>query len=1260
MERFNIKLANKMRFNGEFEELFNYCTQHESNVDALNILSDCYSLGLGVSFDFDKSLEIDNELIAVGCPEAMARTGFTLLFTKKNHNPDKGIELIDEAIRQGCGRASRYMAHCYADGAGVEQDYSRALKLYEQAIAHEDYASCAYLGLLYEAGNGVKKDINIAIALYKQAVDYHIGIGCLCLAYCYEEGIGTDKNVKCAIDLLNLGKLYGNASSIRRLGKYYENGLDDIETDASKAFSLYYEAASKGNRCAIRDVGRCYLFGVGVEKNIKKAIEYFDKSIEISSVLNIDEWYISLGELLDECQEYSLGLVYYQKAAELGNVEGLRNLAINYENGYGVDICVDIAMDYYKQASDLGDLTSTVNLGLFYYHKEDVTDSDLKFAIVYLEKALEMGEIDLTQNTLIEIIDALISCYKDKDSEKTHFFYKKLHNIYEARLVENDGVAEYNLGLIYKSKDSGYYDLEKAFEYFEQGVLKRNIDAAFKLSACYEIGRGVNVDLRKAFSIIASFQNDYEKAKCYIGVLYQYGIGTKKNPEKAVSIFLELSKCNDGWVNTAANICLAICYYHGEGVKKNTEKAKELFIVAPVIYQMYIEKSLGYSGLSLLYRAYFEPGDLFGNVFKPDLKKSFEFEMMEYQETHDAWSSYHLGLIYLEGSKEIKRNLNKAYKFLSESGTKDSIEEIAILAYYGFSGNMDSNKVISQLSQLAQDGSSRARLYIGLCYYHGYSLKQNKKNAIKCFQEASQIKDYYGWIGLALSSLLSIADTESFVLSYDSAISNFKYAAQNNTFIKELMFNYFIDNDNVRAEVLSRAASISIEFVELYLKKDYVQNRIELIKPAIRIGINFFIQQKKYRCKDADGNNIDVIALFRQQMQLQKNEIERLSGEIEQRDQVISNQTEVIETLKTINDKIDNLTVMTSTIEENIQEIHGFITSELTERLIASKMELSRLLSECSERIIKTQEKNESAVIQRINSNSDNNIIADFVTTTRDMFDEEREMLISSFITNISNYINENLKVSNMAIENERQHLQNIFGTGWSKLQPSSQTSLISAGVLWKSCEDITNQNFDFSGICISATSALESELKKWFFNGFQDYLTTTYGSPDSSDWRETFKIWPDQLLNMSKQEYENKLNSNIRRGISDIIEIKLKNDFTIGSIPYLFGIRSVSRRNLLITRLDEYLNTIVLNNGSITSRDLFIRSNPNIGMSLVDCCEMIRKQYRNPSAHIEVVNRSTAEECYQKVIGKIATYHYTHNITGLLIEIMNLFKDYN
>ncbi|NLL33337.1 MAG: hypothetical protein GX252_08520, partial [Enterococcus cecorum] len=73
MDTFDLNYAKKLKFEGEFDKLFQYCNIYSDVLDAANMLSDCYCTGLGVPYDTEKSFEIDSQLMLVECFEAMAR-----------------------------------------------------------------------------------------------------------------------------------------------------------------------------------------------------------------------------------------------------------------------------------------------------------------------------------------------------------------------------------------------------------------------------------------------------------------------------------------------------------------------------------------------------------------------------------------------------------------------------------------------------------------------------------------------------------------------------------------------------------------------------------------------------------------------------------------------------------------------------------------------------------------------------------------------------------------------------------------------------------------------------------------------------------------------------------------------------------------------------------------------------------------------------------------------------------------------------------
>lgn len=263
---------------------------------------------------------------------------------------------------------------------------------------------------------------------------------------------------------------------------------------------------------------------------------------------------------------------------------------------------------------------------------------------------------------------------------------------------------------------------------------------------------------------------------------------------------------------------------------------------------------------------------------------------------------------------------------------------------------------------------------------------------------------------------------------------------------------------------------------------------------------------------------------------------------------------------------------------------------------------------------------------------------------------EDDDAAVAEFIESTSTYINQTMTSPDALVEQETEQLKLLFGKSWDLLLPASKASLISAGVLWKSCARITKPGFDFSGVCISATSALEMELKHVFYSGFQAFLEKRYGTPTTENSVQVFKDWPEILLSCSLYEFQKK------KGNTTLV---MGNYFTLGKHPYILGkpekFTNTEKENLLRTRLVEYLSTIVIDKYSDDPIGAFYNVfDPNC---FVNKCEFINNAYRIKAAHTDVIEREQADDCYQQVIGKVDALKYTSDVTGLIIELYDMLK---
>ncbi|RIA88464.1 hypothetical protein C1645_826327 [Glomus cerebriforme] len=130
--------------------------------------------------------------------------------------------------------------------------------------------------------------------------------------------LGVEKNVKS----YKKASEKGHIDSIYDLGYCYQYGIG-VEKDEIKAFEKYKEAAEKGHIRSINKLGYCYNYGIGTEKNEIKAFELF------------------------------------KEATEKGNIDSIYNLGYCYENGIGTEKNENRAFELYNEGWRLQDIYTT-------------------------------------------------------------------------------------------------------------------------------------------------------------------------------------------------------------------------------------------------------------------------------------------------------------------------------------------------------------------------------------------------------------------------------------------------------------------------------------------------------------------------------------------------------------------------------------------------------------------------------------------------------------------------------------------------------------------------------------------------------------------------------------------------------------------------------------------------------------------------------------------------------------------------------------
>ena len=171
------------------------------------------------------------------------------------------------------------MGDMYYYGKGVEQNYNKAVELYQKGADLGDARAFCNLGVMYEFGKGVNQNYNKAVELYQKACDLGNANAFYNLGYMYCNGQGVSQNYNKAVELYQKACDLGDADAFCNLGYMYSNGRG-VEQNYNKAVELYQKACDLGNAVAFCNLGYMYQYGQGVNQDKQKALQLYKKACD--------------------------------------------------------------------------------------------------------------------------------------------------------------------------------------------------------------------------------------------------------------------------------------------------------------------------------------------------------------------------------------------------------------------------------------------------------------------------------------------------------------------------------------------------------------------------------------------------------------------------------------------------------------------------------------------------------------------------------------------------------------------------------------------------------------------------------------------------------------------------------------------------------------------------------------------------------------------------------------------------------------------
>lgn len=305
---------------------FDLYKNHEY-LPAIIRLIEVYYLGeLGMNVDAKAVKKLTEIANAKNCGTTQCYTGyFDRIGYGVPKNDDKAFEKMQSAHNNGSVDGTYFLGLFYKLGIGCERDNFKAVELLKKASEQGSAIAKYTLGVMYDNGDeGVTKNLNLALSYYQQA---------------HEEN--------CLLATNALANIYLK-------GKYNEKGEMLIRVDYKKAMAYYNSLVSNGSVKGYYGLAMCYDLGLGTEKNLPLAIEYYTKASEagIGEASNYLGYCYEKGHGVDK--NYTTSYKYYSLSASQGNKNAIYKVAHCIEVGYGCKADLNLAMSKYEEAIAVG------------------------------------------------------------------------------------------------------------------------------------------------------------------------------------------------------------------------------------------------------------------------------------------------------------------------------------------------------------------------------------------------------------------------------------------------------------------------------------------------------------------------------------------------------------------------------------------------------------------------------------------------------------------------------------------------------------------------------------------------------------------------------------------------------------------------------------------------------------------------------------------------------------------------------------------
>ena len=528
------------------------------NGAAMNWMGYFYDNGVGTAKDPAKAIEYYQKGADKHDKSALLTLGIKYYKGEGvERNRIKAVRLFQRSADGDDNGARLWLGHCYEYGYGTPRNYSLALQTYNfgaqrlhegcteardkllerlKDLAYTDAEAAEGLATAHAQGwNRMnRKSDDTAIFYYKKAAEGGRTDSKANLGVCYVNGNGTTVNYPEALRWFRSAAADGSVASMFYLGMMHVNGYGTAADPAEGA--RWYRRAAELNADAMNNLGALYLQGNGVERDLFKAMDCYEKAMaggntnangNLTALVqglmrrqSDDHERAVAGYMYVAAKEPKKGLKMLEKASQK-EPKALGYLASLYGNGLFIDKDYNKCVQYARQGAEQGDIMSHQIMGTLYYQGWGLP-VDYRKAAEHWAAASAGGDVQAAYD--LSVLYRL-GHGVDKNPEKAR-------ELLDQALDRGSTNALVALAVLSYTGDGIPRDFDRAFKLLTRcsqlsGIMPAEIlsEVARNLSACYRFGRGTAVNEELAdYWMEISVQNGNSEAA---GARSMFGISSR-------------------------------------------------------------------------------------------------------------------------------------------------------------------------------------------------------------------------------------------------------------------------------------------------------------------------------------------------------------------------------------------------------------------------------------------------------------------------------------------------------------------------------------------------------------------------------------------------------------------------------------------------------------------------------------------------------------------------------------------------------------